>query len=49
MGHIFLGQRLPSSRLVIIDAGHFAWEETPAQYAAIILDSITGNCGTKFP
>ena len=45
----FLDQRLPSSRLVIIDAGHFAWEETPAQYASIILDSITGNLGTKFP
>ena len=39
----FLDQRLPASRLVIIDAGHFAWEETPAQYASIILDSITGN------
>ena len=23
----FLHQRLPTSRLVIIDAGHFAWEE----------------------
>ena len=39
----FLDQRLPASRLVIIDAGHFAWEETPTQYASIILDSITGN------
>jgi putative polyketide hydroxylase len=37
----FLDQRLPTSRLVIIDAGHFAWEE--AKYASIILDSITGN------
>src|SRR5262249_18965473 len=39
----FLDQRLPSSRLVIIDAGHFVWEESPAEYASIILDSITGN------
>jgi pimeloyl-ACP methyl ester carboxylesterase len=39
----FLNQRLPTSRVVIIDAGHFAWEETPAQYASIILGSITGN------
>ena len=39
----FLDQRLPSSRLVIIDAGHFVWEEQPAKYASIILDSITGN------
>ena len=39
----FLHQRLPTSRVVIVDAGHFAWEETPTQYASIILDSITGN------
>ena len=39
----FLDQRLPSSRLVIIDAGHFVWEEEPVQYAAAVLDSITGN------
>jgi len=39
----FLNQRLPTSRVVIVDAGHFAWEETPTQYASIILDSITGN------
>jgi pimeloyl-ACP methyl ester carboxylesterase len=39
----FLDQRLPTSRLVIIDAGHFVWEEEPAKYAAAVLDSITGN------
>ena len=39
----FLDQRLPSSRLVIVDAGHFVWEEAPAEYASIILDTITGN------
>jgi pimeloyl-ACP methyl ester carboxylesterase len=39
----FLDQRLPTSRLVIIDAGHFVWEEEPAQYASAVLDSITGN------
>jgi pimeloyl-ACP methyl ester carboxylesterase len=39
----FLDQRLPTSRLVIIDAGHFVWEEKPAKYASTILDSITGN------
>jgi len=37
----FLDERLPSSRLAIIDAGHFVWEEAPAEYASIILDSIT--------
>ncbi len=39
----FLDQRLPTSRLVIIDAGHFVWEEEPAKYAATVIDSITGN------
>jgi pimeloyl-ACP methyl ester carboxylesterase len=39
----FLDQRLPASRLVIIGAGHFVWEEEPAKYALAVLDSITGN------
>jgi pimeloyl-ACP methyl ester carboxylesterase len=39
----FLDERLPNSHVVLIDAGHFVWEEAPAQYAAIILDSITDN------
>ena len=30
----FLVQRLPNSRLVIIDKGHFVWEEAPAEYAS---------------
>ena len=34
----FLDARLPTSRVVLLDAGHFAWEEAPAQYAATILD-----------
>jgi pimeloyl-ACP methyl ester carboxylesterase len=36
----FLDERLPTSRLEVIDAGHFVWEEAPAAYAKIILDSI---------
>jgi pimeloyl-ACP methyl ester carboxylesterase len=36
----FLNERLPNSRLVILDAGHFVWEETPTEYASTILDSI---------
>src|SRR5262249_13485999 len=36
----FLDGSLPSSRIVIIDAGHFVWEEAPAEYAAAILDAI---------
>jgi pimeloyl-ACP methyl ester carboxylesterase len=39
----FLDERLPNSRLAIIDAGHFVWEEAPAEYASIILDSMTGS------
>jgi pimeloyl-ACP methyl ester carboxylesterase len=39
----FLDERLPNSRLAIIDAGHFVWEEAPAEYASIVLDSVTGN------
>jgi pimeloyl-ACP methyl ester carboxylesterase len=39
----FLGERLPNSRVVLIDAGHFVWEEAPAEYAAIIVDAIAGH------
>jgi len=39
----FLDQRLPSSRVVLIDAGHFVWEEAPTEYAAAVLESITGD------
>jgi pimeloyl-ACP methyl ester carboxylesterase len=39
----FLDERLPNSRVALIDAGHFVWEEAPAEYASIILDSITGD------
>ena len=37
----FLNERLPHSRMVVLDTGHFAWEEAPADYAATILDSIS--------
>jgi pimeloyl-ACP methyl ester carboxylesterase len=39
----FLHERLPDSRLRIIDAGHFVWEEAPEEYAAIVLDAIRGS------
>jgi pimeloyl-ACP methyl ester carboxylesterase len=38
-----LDARLPNSRVVLIDAGHFVWEEAPAEYAAAILDAISDN------
>ena len=39
----FLDERLPNSRVTLIDAGHFVWEEAPAEYAAVIVDAITGD------
>jgi pimeloyl-ACP methyl ester carboxylesterase len=39
----FLDERLPRSRVEIIDANHFVWEEAPTEYAAIVLDSIRRN------
>ena len=39
----FLDERLPNSRLVVLDAGHFVWEETPTEYAAIVLDAVAGS------
>jgi len=39
----FLDERLPNSRLVVIDRGHFIWEEAPAEYASAVLDSIAGD------
>ena len=32
----FLAQRLPRSKLDIIDAGHFTWEDAAAEYAALV-------------
>ena len=39
----FLDERLPIRRVVLIDGGHFIWEEAPTEYASTVLDSITGN------
>jgi pimeloyl-ACP methyl ester carboxylesterase len=36
----FLDERLPNSRVALLDAGHFVWEEAPAEYASIVLESI---------
>jgi pimeloyl-ACP methyl ester carboxylesterase len=36
----FLDERLPSSRLAIVDGGHFIWEEAPVEYAAIVIEAI---------
>lgn len=39
----FLAERLPNNRLVVLDSGHFAWEETPSQYAAVIVDAVAAH------
>ena len=39
----FLDERLPNSRVVVIDAGHFVWEEAPAEYASAVLEAIGGR------
>ena len=41
----FLDERLPDSRVEIIDANHFVWEEAPENYASIVLDSVKRNEG----
>jgi pimeloyl-ACP methyl ester carboxylesterase len=32
----FLHERLPHSKLDILDAGHFTWEDSPAEYADLV-------------
>ena len=39
----FLDQRLPNSRVEIVEAGHFIWEEAPQQYASIVIKAITAD------
>jgi pimeloyl-ACP methyl ester carboxylesterase len=39
----FLDQRLPNSRLVALDTGHFVWEEAPSEYASVILETIQAS------
>jgi pimeloyl-ACP methyl ester carboxylesterase len=34
----FLHERLPSSKLDVIDAGHFTWEDAADEYAALVTD-----------
>ncbi|WBB70176.1 alpha/beta hydrolase [Micromonospora sp. WMMD812] len=39
----FLHERLPASRLDLLDAGHFTWEERPDEYVALVLDWWNGG------
>jgi pimeloyl-ACP methyl ester carboxylesterase len=45
----YLHERLPNSKLDILDTGHYAWEDVADQYAAIISAWVKGgyqNIGT---
>jgi pimeloyl-ACP methyl ester carboxylesterase len=33
----FLGERLPNSRVELIDAGHFIWEDAADEYASLVI------------
>ena len=39
----FLNDRLPRSRLTLLDAGHFAWEQADVAYGSLIAEWITGG------
>jgi len=34
--HRYLDRRLPKSKLDLVDAGHFTWEDAPTDYAEIV-------------
>jgi pimeloyl-ACP methyl ester carboxylesterase len=36
----YLAQRIPGSKLTILPASHFAWEEIPDQFAALVTDWV---------
>ena len=37
----YLAERIPGSTLTILPASHFAWEEVPDQFAALVTDWVT--------
>ena len=37
----YLAERIPGSKLTILPASHFAWEEIPDQFAAIVADWVS--------
>jgi pimeloyl-ACP methyl ester carboxylesterase len=39
----YLEARLPNSRLEVLDAGHFVWEEAPERYGALVSAWIAGG------
>jgi pimeloyl-ACP methyl ester carboxylesterase len=44
VGHAeYLHERLPNSRLDVLDTGHSVWEEAAEQYASPIADWVSGG------
>jgi pimeloyl-ACP methyl ester carboxylesterase len=39
----FLHHRLPRSKLDVLDAGHFTWEDAADQYAGLVITWWTGG------
>jgi len=39
----FLHERLPDSKLDILDVGHFTWEDAADEYAALVTRWWTGT------
>jgi pimeloyl-ACP methyl ester carboxylesterase len=37
----YLADRVPGSELTILTAGHFAWEQAPAEFASMVADWVT--------
>jgi pimeloyl-ACP methyl ester carboxylesterase len=37
----YLAERIPGSELTIMEAGHFAWEQVPDQFAALVTGWVT--------
>jgi pimeloyl-ACP methyl ester carboxylesterase len=44
----YLAERVPDSELTLLTAGHFAWEEVPAEFASMVTDWVT-RAGTGPP
>jgi len=42
----FMAERLPGSRLDILEAGHFTWEDAADEYAALVTGWWSGTTGT---
>jgi pimeloyl-ACP methyl ester carboxylesterase len=42
----FLADRLPKSKLDVVDAGHFTWEDAADEYAALIVSWWSGGYAT---